>query len=69
MKYYITTKKTEYLEKFLKSLFTEPDAFALNYLAKVFIHFKMDFTPVPVISKKEAQPISIPITLFGQKKH
>jgi hypothetical protein len=27
----------------------------------------MDFTPVPVISKKKAQPISTPITLFGQK--
>mgnify|MGYP003635256072 FL=1 len=68
MKLYIRTHKTKYLEKFLTTLFTEPDNFALKYLAKVFIHFKMDFTPVPVIKKEEAKLISTPITLIAAKK-
>ena len=68
MKLYIKTQKTKYLENFLKTLFTEPDAFALKYLAKVFIHFNMDFTPVPVIKKEEAQLIQTPITIFAAKK-
>ena len=68
MKLYIKTQKVKYLEKFLKTLFTEPDNFALKYLAKVFIQFKMDFTPVPVITKEEASQISTPITLFAAKK-
>ena len=68
MKLYIKTQKVKYLENFLKTLFTEPDNFALKYLAKVFIQFRMDFTPVPVITKEEASQISTPITLFAAKK-
>ena len=68
MKLFIKTEKVAYLKKFLNTLFTEPDDFALKYLAKVFIHFKMDFTPVPVISKEEAKLINTPITLFAAKK-
>ena len=68
MKLFIKTKKITYLEKFLKTLFTEQDTFALNYLSKVFLHFKMDFTAVPVIKKEEAQLIKTPITLFAAKK-
>lgn len=68
MKFYIKTQKSKYLETFLKTLFTEPDAFALKYLSKVFLHFNMDFTPVPVIKKEEAQLIEAPITLFAAKK-
>ncbi|MBU2906504.1 MULTISPECIES: alpha/beta fold hydrolase [Arenibacter] len=68
MKLYIKTQKVKYLENFLKTLFTEPDNFALKYLAKVFIQFRMDFTPVPVITKEEALQISTPITLFAAKK-
>jgi len=68
MKIYMKTKKIKWLEKFLKTLFTEPDEFALNYLSKVFMHFKMDFTPVPIIKKEEAQLISTPINIFAAKK-
>lgn len=68
MKRYIKTKNTKYLEKFLEVLFSERDEFALNYLSKVFLHFKMDFTPVPTIKKEEAQSIKIPITIIAAKK-
>ncbi|MEH6538232.1 MAG: alpha/beta hydrolase [Psychroserpens sp.] len=68
MKLYLKTQNSKYLEKFLKTLFTEPDIFALKYLSKVFLHFNMDFTPVPVIKKNEAKLITTPISLFAAKK-
>ncbi|WP_438423903.1 alpha/beta fold hydrolase [Aquimarina macrocephali] len=68
MKRYIKTKNTKYLEKFLEVLFSERDEFALNYLSKVFLHFKMDFTPIPTIKKTEAQSIKTPITIIAAKK-
>ena len=68
MKRYIKTQNTKYLEKFLKTLFTECDEFALSYLSKVFQYFRMDFTPVPVIKKEEAQLLKTPITIIAAKK-
>lgn len=68
LKRYIKTKKSKYIEKFLNSLFTEPDVFALEYLSKVFLYFNMDFTPVPVIKEAEAKLITTPINLFAAKK-
>ena len=68
MKLYMKTQNNKYLEKFLKTLFTEKDEFALAYLSKVFLYFKMDFTPVPIIKKKEAALIKTPITIIAAKK-
>lgn len=67
MKRYIKTQNNKYLEKFLKVLFTEKDEFAIQYLSKVFLHFSMDFTPVPVIKKEEAELIKTPITIVAAK--
>ncbi|MBL4593007.1 MAG: alpha/beta hydrolase [Flavobacteriales bacterium] len=68
MKRYIRTKKAKYLEKFLATLFSEKDEFALNYLSKIFIYFNMDFSPVPIIKKEDAQGIKTPITLIAAKQ-
>jgi pimeloyl-ACP methyl ester carboxylesterase len=68
MKRYIKTRNDKYLEKFLKTLFTERDEFALKYLSKVFLYFKMDFSPVPVIKKSEGKVIKTPITIIAAKK-
>lgn len=65
MKRYKRTKKIKYVEKFLDKVFTDRDEFAINYLSKVFLHFNMDFTPVPVIKSKKAKAIKTPITLFA----
>jgi pimeloyl-ACP methyl ester carboxylesterase len=67
MKRYIKTKKITYIERFLNELFTEKDAFALEFLSKVFLHFKMDFSPVPVINRREAKAIKTPITVIAAK--
>ncbi|WP_420603555.1 alpha/beta fold hydrolase [Flagellimonas sp.] len=67
MKQFMKTKKIKFLEKFLNGVFTERDEFAVKYLSQVFLHFNMDFTPVPTISKTEAQKIKTPITLIAAK--
>jgi hypothetical protein len=46
-------------------VFTKRDEFAIKYLSKVFLHFKMDFSPLPVINKTRANLIKTPITLFA----
>lgn len=68
MKRFMKTKKLKYIEKFLLEVFTERDEFAVKYLSKVFLHFNMDFTPLPVINTKKASLIKTPITLFAGKK-
>ena len=67
MKRFMKTKKQKYVERFLKEVFTERDQFAIDFLSKVFLNFKMDFTPVPVINTKSAQSIRTPITLIAAK--
>ncbi|GAA3592874.1 alpha/beta hydrolase [Flavivirga amylovorans] len=67
MKRYMKTQKTKYVESFLDEVFTERDEFAIKYLSKVFLHFKMDFTSLPVINKTKAKSIKTPITLFAGK--
>ena len=67
MKRYIKTKKTHYVERFLSEVFSQRDAFAVQFLPNVFLHFDMDFTPVPVITKTEAKGINTPITLIAAK--
>ncbi len=67
MKRYIKTKNVKYVERFLKEVFSKRDEFAIQFLSKVFLHFKMDFTPVPVIKTDAAKLISTPITIFAAK--
>jgi hypothetical protein len=67
MKRYIKAKKIKYVERFLKELFTVKDAFAVQFLSKVFLHFKMDFKPIPIINGREANSIKTPITIIAAK--
>lgn len=67
MRRYIWSGNPKFVEAFLKEVFTERDEFALKYLSKVFLHFKMDFTPVPTIDTEKAKLIKTPITLIAAK--
>ncbi len=67
MKRFISSGKTKFVEAFLKDVFTDRDEFAVKYLSKVFLYFKMDFTPVPVISSEKARLIKTPVTLIAAK--
>lgn len=68
MRRYMRSGKPKFVETFLKELFTDRDEFAIKYLSKVFMHFTMDFTPVPVISNEKAGLIKTPITLIAAKQ-
>lgn len=68
MRRYMISGKPKFVEAFLKELFTDRDEFAIKYLSKVFMHFTMDFTPVPVISNEKAGLIKTPITLIATKQ-
>ncbi len=65
MKRYMWTKKVKFVEGFLNALFTERDEFAVKFLSKVFLDFKMDFSPIPTIKESEAKKITIPLTIIG----
>ena len=65
MKLYQWRKNKKYVHQFLNKLFTEPDEFAQHYLAKVFLDFEMDFSPIPSIKKEEAKKITTPIYIIG----
>ena len=67
MRRYMRSAKPKFVEAFLKRVFTDRDEFAIKYLSKVFSHFKMDFTPVPIIDKEKAKLIETPITLIAAK--
>lgn len=67
MRRYMWSGKPKFVEAFLKEVFTDRDEFAIKYLSKVFLHFKMDFTPVPIIDKEKARLIKTPITLIAAK--
>ena len=65
MKRYMRHQKMKYVEKFLATLFTKRDEFAVKFISQVLLYFEMDFTPVPTINKAEAQKIKTPITLIA----
>lgn len=65
MKRFMKTKKLKHIQKFLSEVFTEPDEFAIKYLSRVFLYFDMDFSPIPVISKRKAAVITTPLTIFA----
>lgn len=67
MRRYMWSGKPKFVETFLKEVFTDRDEFAIKYLSKVFLHFKMDFTPVPTIATENARKIKTPITLIAAK--
>ena len=65
MKRYKKQKKIKYVRQFLSELFSEKDEFAETFLSKVFLNFKMDFSPIPLFSKKETQRIKTPVHIFA----
>jgi len=65
MKLYKWRKQDKYVRQFLKELFTERDEFALTFLSEVFLHFEMDFSPIPCLKKEEAQSIKTPVHIIA----
>ena len=68
IKLYQWQQKKRFLGQFLDALFTVPDEFAIQFLAKVFLYFEMDFSPIPLIKKAEGQKIKTPLHLIAGDK-
>lgn len=68
LKKFIKTNNQQYIKKVMNVLFTEYDDFALTFMSTTFQHCNMDFSPLPIISKKNAQNINTPITIFAAEK-
>jgi pimeloyl-ACP methyl ester carboxylesterase len=68
MRMYMWKKKEKHVKKVLKALFTDDDPFALKYLSKIFLHFNMDFSPVPTIKKEDAARIQTPIHILAAEE-
>jgi pimeloyl-ACP methyl ester carboxylesterase len=68
LKKFIKTNNQQYIKKVMNVLFTEYDDFALTFMSTTFQHCNMDFSPLPIISKKNAQKITTPITIFAAEK-
>jgi len=68
MHLYRWRQQTKYILQFLNELFTENDDFALAFLSKVFLHFKMDFSAIPLIKKEEAKKIKTPVNIIAADK-
>jgi len=68
LKKFIKTNNQNYIKKVMNVLFTEYDNFALQFMSTTFKYCNMDFSPLPLISKRNAQNIKTPITIFAAKK-
>ncbi|MCG6186205.1 alpha/beta fold hydrolase [Maribellus maritimus] len=64
VKRYKKQKKIKYLEQFSGEQFSEKRDFAETFLSNLFLHYTMDFSPIPLISKNKAQRIKTPIHIF-----
>ncbi|WP_421805238.1 alpha/beta fold hydrolase [Flagellimonas sp.] len=68
LKKFIKTNNQEHIKKVMDVLFSKYDGFALVFMSTVFQHCNMDFSPLPVISKKSGKNIKKPITIFAAEK-
>lgn len=68
LKKYIKTNNKRYIKKVMNALFSEYDDFALQFMSSTFQNCNMDFSPLPIITKKNASAINTPITIFAAEK-
>ena len=68
LKKFIKTNNPKFIKRVMDALFSEYDDFALEFMSASFQHCNMDFSPLPILSKKTAQQIQTPITIFAAEK-
>mgnify|MGYP001821907043 CR=1 FL=1 len=68
IKKFIKTGNDNYLKKVIKALFSEADAFAIQFMGTTFQNCNMDFSPLPVISMQSAKHITTPLTIIAGEK-
>jgi len=68
LKKFIKTNNQKYIKKVMNVLFSEYDDFALEFMSSTFQYCNMDFSPLPILSKNDANRIKTPITIFACEK-
>ncbi|WP_338761536.1 alpha/beta hydrolase [Bernardetia sp. ABR2-2B] len=68
LKKFIKTNDQKYIKKVMNVLFSEYDDFALQFMSTTFQNCNMDFSPLPVISRKSAKNINTPLTIIAAEK-
>ncbi|WP_298879841.1 alpha/beta hydrolase [uncultured Polaribacter sp.] len=68
LKKFIKTNDKQYIKKVMDVLFSEYDDFAFAYMSTTFQNCNMDFSPLPIISKKSAKNITTPLTIIAAEK-
>ncbi len=61
-------KQPKHVQRFLKELFTENNESNLASLAKVLLNYEINFTPIPLIKREEAQKIKKPVHIIAAEK-
>ena len=65
VKEYRRRSNNQHLTCFLDSFFSEQDAFVNNFFSNLFLHYEMDFSPIPLIKKEKAASIKTPVYFIG----
>ena len=68
LKKFIKTNNQKHIKKVMNVLFSEYDDFALEFMSSTFQHCNMDFSPLPILSKNDANRIKTPIIIFACEK-
>ncbi|TDS16680.1 pimeloyl-ACP methyl ester carboxylesterase [Maribacter caenipelagi] len=68
LKKFIRTNNQKHIKKVMNVLFSEYDDFALEFMSTTFQHCNMDFSPLPLLSKNDANRLKTPITIFACEK-
>jgi len=68
LKKFIRTNNQKHIKKVMNVLFSEYDDFALEFMSTTFQHCNMDFSPLPLLSKIDANRLKTPITIFACEK-
>ncbi|AGC76078.1 pimeloyl-ACP methyl ester carboxylesterase [Nonlabens dokdonensis] len=68
LKFFMKNGKKKCIKKVMQALFTEYDDFGITFMATTFKNCRMDFSPLPIISRKSADKIKTPITIIAAEK-
>ncbi|TDT47034.1 pimeloyl-ACP methyl ester carboxylesterase [Maribacter spongiicola] len=68
LKKFIRTNNQKHIKKVMNVLFSEYDDFAFEFMSTTFQHCDMDFSPLPILSKNDANRIKTPISIFACEK-
>lgn len=68
LKKFMKTNNQKQIKKVMNVLFSEYDDFALEFMSTTFQNCNMDFSPLPIISKRSANNIITPLTIIAAEK-